>query len=193
MLDVKALHNIREVLEICHTEGVAGDFVECGVWRGGGCVFAKAVINELGDKRRVFGCDSFDGLPRPTVGDPKNDRHHTFSLLAVSLDEVKMRAAKYDVGQIEWRQGFFNESLPLVRKEIDRIAVLRCDGDMYSSTRDILDNLYSKVDKGGFIIIDDWALPGCKRAVVDFLGFTPTVERITDYGCVKFRKGEICA
>lgn len=193
MLSVEALHNIREVLEICHAEGIAGDFVECGVWRGGGCVFAKAVVNELGDDRRVFGCDSFDGLPRPTVGDSKNDSHHTFSPLAVSLNEVKLRAAKYNVGQIEWREGFFNKSLPLVRMEIERIAVLRCDGDMYSSTRDILDNLYSKVEKGGFVIIDDWLLPDCKRAVIDFLGFSPKIERITDYGSVMFRKREASA
>ena len=85
MLSVAALQDIRESLEIVHDEKVEGDFVECGVWRGGACVFAKAVINELRDCRRVFGCDSFAGLPIPKEGDDAKDAHHTFSILAVSL------------------------------------------------------------------------------------------------------------
>lgn len=39
---------------------------------------------------------------------------------------------------------------------------------MYESTHDILDNLYPKLSHGGYCIIDDYALPGCKKAVDDY-------------------------
>lgn len=63
MLPVTGLRNIRDVLTVCHNERIWGDFVECGCWRGGACVYARAVIDAIGDNRKVIGCDSFEGLP----------------------------------------------------------------------------------------------------------------------------------
>jgi hypothetical protein len=56
----------------------------------------------------------------------------------------------------------------LTRAPIERLAVLRLDGDMYSSTIDALTALYDKVSPGGFVIIDDYSLPTCREAVHDF-------------------------
>jgi len=39
---------------------------------------------------------------------------------------------------------------------------------MYSSTIQVLDQLYSKVSPGGFIIVDDFSLPNCRQAIEDF-------------------------
>lgn len=64
-------------------------------------------------------------------------------------------------------QGWFKDTLPAA--PIERLALLRLDGDLYESTMDGLSNLYHKVSAGGFVIIDDFnALPQCKRAVMDF-------------------------
>jgi O-methyltransferase len=58
--------------------------------------------------------------------------------------------------------------LGLDNLNIDSLAVLRLDGDMYSSTIQVLEKLYDKVSIGGYIIIDDYALPGCEKATSDF-------------------------
>ena len=63
-------------------------------------------------------------------------------------------------------KGFFEDSLP--KANIGKLAILRLDGDMYSSTIQVLEQLYDNVQIGGYIIIDDYALQGCKIAVNDF-------------------------
>jgi hypothetical protein len=53
--------------------------------------------------------------------------------------------------------------------QIERLAVLRLDGDLYASTKDVLTNLYHKVSPGGFVITDDYGVVGsCARAVEEF-------------------------
>src|ERR1044072_2882529 len=70
-----------------------------------------------------------------------------------------------DYQYVVW--GWFSDTLP--DAPIERLAVLRLDGDMYSSTWDALTALYAKVSPGGFVIVDDYhAVPGCKQAVDDF-------------------------
>jgi hypothetical protein len=39
---------------------------------------------------------------------------------------------------------------------------------MYSSTTDALNALYDKLSVGGFLIVDDYALPTCRHAIEDF-------------------------
>lgn len=65
-------------------------------------------------------------------------------------------------------RGWFEEVLPIF--ECPPISVLRLDGDLYNSTYICLKYLYPKVIKGGTVIIDDAALPGCWAAVLDYFG-----------------------
>jgi O-methyltransferase len=89
--------------------------------------------------------------------------------LAVSLDEVKNNFSRYGLldQQVIFLKGWFKNTLP--DASIHQIAVLRMDGDMYESTIDALNNLYSKVSVGGFVIVDDYNyIDSCKQAVNDF-------------------------
>lgn len=63
-------------------------------------------------------------------------------------------------------KGWFEEVLPIF--DCPPISVLRLDGDLYNSTYVCLKYLYPKVIEGGLVIIDDWALPGCKNACYDY-------------------------
>jgi hypothetical protein len=68
---------------------------------------------------------------------------------------------------VRFLEGFFAETLP--NAPVNRLALLRADGDMYSSTMDILNNLYSKMSAGGFVIIDDYgSVSACRTAVDEF-------------------------
>jgi hypothetical protein len=52
---------------------------------------------------------------------------------------------------------------------------------MYESTIQALDALYHKVSPGGFVIIDDFLLPPCAKAVADFRdrhGITATLQDV---------------
>jgi O-methyltransferase len=90
-------------------------------------------------------------------------------ILAVPLAEVQDMFARYGLldEQVKFLKGWFKDSL--ARAPIERLAILRLDGDLYESTWDALAPLYDKVSPGGFIIVDDFnSCPPCKRAIVDF-------------------------
>jgi O-methyltransferase len=120
----------------------------------------------------VWVADAFQGLPRP---DPERwpaeegDEHWTQGELAVPLEEVQANFARYgllDEG-VRFLVGWLADTLPAA--PIERLAVLRLDGDMYGSTMEALEALYPKLSVGGYVIIDDYgAIPRCKEAVTDF-------------------------
>ena len=172
MIGAKRLRNIRNCAEIILTENIPGDFIETGVWRGGACIFMRGILAAHGvSNRKVFVADSFEGLPPPDIErfpDDVGDRHYTFDSLRVSLDEVKRNFQKYGLldDQVMFLEGFFANTLHSA--PIDKLSLLRLDGDMYGSTMDALANLYSKLQPGGFCIVDDYALQGARKAVTDF-------------------------
>merc|ERR1711862_469887 len=78
------------------------------------------------------------------------------------------RFGLYD-NQVKFLKGFFSDTLPKAKDHgLTQIALLRVDGDLYSSTMDVLTNLYDKVAPGGYIIFDDYPLPQSAEAIHDF-------------------------
>jgi len=82
------------------------------------------------------------------------------------------------------RSGWFKDTLPTA--PIEKLAIIRLDGDMYESTMDGLTNLYHKLSPGGFVIIDDYGVfPACEKAVHDYRdkhGITEEIVNIDDSG-----------
>src|SRR5581483_617690 len=154
------LSNFRQLIEDVIREGIPGDIIETGVWRGGACILARAVLKAYGvTDRRVWVADSFEGLPPPAPDRypaDAGDRHSEMTQLAVSLAQVQENFRKYDLldDQVEFLKGWFKDTL--ARAPIERIAVLRLDGDMYQSTYEALAALYDKVPAGGYVIVDDY-------------------------------------
>ncbi len=172
MIGRKRLDQLQVALETVLAEGVPGDVIETGVWRGGATIFMRAVLQAWGvSDRRVFVADSFAGLPPP---DPKyaadqGDQHHTMKELAISLEHVRANFAKYDLldEQVVFLKGWFKDTLPAA--PIQRLAIARLDGDMYGSTMDAIEVLYPKLSVGGFLIVDDFgAVAGCRKAIEDY-------------------------
>lgn len=170
MMGHKRLTNIQECFENVVKNKIKGDFIETGVWRGGGSIFAAGLNKYLQAGMKIYVADSFKGLPPP---DPKysadnGDNHYLVEFLAVDLETVKDNFKRYDLldDNVIFIKGFFETSLK--NNNIEALSILRLDGDMYSSTIQVLEELYDKVSIGGFIIIDDYALKGCKDAVDDF-------------------------
>ncbi len=173
MIGLRRLDNLQYCITNVLRQGVPGDFIETGVWRGGAAIFMRAVLKVYGDSRRlVWVADSFQGVPQPDSrrhSADSGDRHWTFKPLAVPLEEVKANFLRYGLldDQVRFLPGWFRDTLP--NAPIERLSVLRLDGDLYESTIVALRSLYPKLSVGGYVIIDDYgAVPGCKMAVHDF-------------------------
>jgi O-methyltransferase len=174
MIGEKRLANVRELAENVIGTGIPGDFIETGVWRGGACILMRGVLDAWGDtERNVWLADSFEGLPPPDVDKyPADigDKFYTYPELSVSLEQVKTNFEKYGLldERVKFLKGWFKDTLHTA--PIEKLAILRLDGDMYESTMDALAALYDKVSDGGYIIVDDYhVVEGCKKAIHDFL------------------------
>ena len=172
MIGLKRLDNLQHCIEVVLDEGIEGDLIEAGVWRGGACIFMRAVLAVYRIKeRKVFVADSFAGLPEADdkkYPADKDDPLHSHPYLAVSQEEVENNFRKYGLldDRVVFLKGWFKDTLP--KAPIEKLSILRLDGDMYGSTLDSLEALYPKLSNRGFCIIDDYALPGCKLAVDDY-------------------------
>jgi O-methyltransferase len=194
MIGLKRLNNLQECIDDALTNDVPGDFIEAGVWRGGTTIFMRALLRVRGDTTRtVWVADSFQGLPRPrpdVYPADEGDQHHTRPSLAVGLEEVKASFERYGLldDQVRFLEGWFSDTLPSA--PIERLAVMRLDGDMYESTMDALEALYDRLSPGGHVIIDDYVLAGCRAAVDEFRARREIDEPLTvvDWTGVSWRK-----
>lgn len=156
MVGRKRMENIRELCGQVVADNIPGSFVECGVWRGGASLYARAC---LPIERQVVCCDSFKGLPY----DSSEPEFSKFDFLRVSRKEVESNFKRYGLNEnVHFVEGYFCDTLHTVEGPI---AILRADGDMFSSTVQILAALYNKVSPGGYVIIDDFLLEPCRKAV----------------------------
>ena len=182
MIGRKRMENIRYCLQNVLENDIEGDVIETGVWRGGACIFMKGILRTYNSSKKVFVADSFEGLPPPDPKYPadRRDNHHTIKILAVSLEEVTQNFKRYDLldENVIFIKGFFETSIP--KAPINKLSILRLDGDMYSSTIQVLESVYYKVSVGGYIIVDDWCLPNCRRAVIDFRTSRKIVDEIIE-------------
>jgi hypothetical protein len=189
MIGAKRMNNVRGECERVLRAGVPGDFMETGVWRGGACIMMRAVLHayDIAD-RRVIAADSFAGFPAPAAGvaiDAAFD-FHTYKDFAVSVAEVKAAFARYGLldEQVVFVEGLFKDTLPSA--PVDRLALLRLDGDMYASTMDGLVNLFHKVSPGGTVIADDYYLFESQRNAIDEFraahGITDPIVPIDQFG-----------
>lgn len=173
MAGFKRLDNVQFCVEDVLSRNVPGDFIETGVWRGGVPIFMRAILAAYGvTDRTVWVADSFQGLPPPNpeaYPADAGDLLYTFDDLRVSQARVRSHFDRYGLldEQVRFLEGWFRDTLP--RAPIERLAVMRLDGDMYESTTDALTSLYPKLSVGGFAIIDDYgAIPACAQAVHDY-------------------------
>lgn len=186
MVGMARLDNVHECLARVIEDGVPGDFIETGVWRGGVCILARGVFKAYGQTdRTVWVADSFEGVPTASdLSHPIDQRlnmHEHNEVLGVDEKAVRENFERYDLldDQVRFLPGWFAETLPTA--PIEQLSVLRLDGDLYESTLDALKPLYPKLSVGGFVIIDDYLVPGCRTAVDEFRaehGIDDPIERI---------------
>ncbi len=196
MVGLKRLTNLEQCVVRIIQDGVPGDLVETGVWRGGCGILMRAILAVYQDSERsVWLADSFEGLPiadTATYPQDYGDEHASLTpYLGVSIETVQENFRRFGLldTQVRFLKGWFRDTLPTA--QIKNIAVLRLDGDMYESTYVALSSLYPKISVGGVLIIDDYgALPNCRLAVEDYRaqhGITGEIHQV-DWTGVYWRK-----
>jgi O-methyltransferase len=183
MVGLRRLDNVEECVVDVLRRGVPGDVLEAGVWRGGTTILMRAVLAAYDDdRRRVWVADSFRGLPEPNVDVYPADAGLDYagrSELSVGVRQVRANFARYGLldDRVEFLPGWFRDTLP--NAPVERLAVMRLDGDLYESTMDALEALYPKLSVGGSCLIDDYgALEACRRAVDDYRSAHGVTEEI---------------
>lgn len=172
MVGYRRLRDLRMCINDVVHNSVPGDLIETGVWRGGACIFMRAVLKTLEcSDRTVWVADSFSGMPatdQEKYPADAADKIGRWSPVAVSMEEVRTNFQRYGLldQQVRFLPGWFKDTLP--GAPIDQLAILRLDGDLYSSTTDVLAALYDRVSIGGYIIVDDYSLATCRAAIDDF-------------------------
>jgi O-methyltransferase len=170
MMGVRRLQQLRSAVETVLAESVPGDLLEAGVWRGGGGIMMRAVLEAHGCRDRVVWlADSFQGLPAVDEASYPADaglHFNRYSYLAVTETQVRDNFRRYGFAddRVRYLPGWFKDTLP--HAPVERLSVLRLDGDLYQSTIEALHALYPKLSAGGFCIIDDYgAIRACRKAV----------------------------
>lgn len=160
---------------------VLGDFVECGVWKGGSSMLAALTFRAIQDEsRNIYLYDTFEGMPEPQDYDIQiSDGKLASSFLKKMgrdnkwiyspIEEVKSNiySTGYDKEKLIFVKGKVEETIPSVIPQ--KISILRLDTDFYSSTKWELVHLFPLLQPGGVVIIDDyghWA--GSKKAVDEY-------------------------
>lgn len=161
-----------------------GDFVECGVYRGGHSIIAAEIFKRFGVNKKIFLFDTFKGMTEPTEKDfklgkgilakqqyemTKNQNHVNWAYS--SLEEVKNNFRKISLvnNNIIFIEGDVLQTVPESMNLVKSIAFLRLDTDFYESTRTELEFLYPILSKNGILVIDDydsWA--GARQAVDEY-------------------------
>ena len=191
MISDAALTDMARLTQTVLTQQIPGSFVECGVWRGGVAFLMADLARKHGAERKVWLCDSFEGLPPPEDIDgafakqfaENKDSPYYYDNCRASLEDVQAAATGLGLSSsVELVKGWFDQTLPASRGAIGPIAILRLDCDWYASVRCCLDNLFDQVVEGGFIVLDDYYYTdGCAVALHEFLGERKLGHRIESF------------
>ncbi|MFH1017682.1 MAG: TylF/MycF/NovP-related O-methyltransferase [Pseudomonadota bacterium] len=192
-----ALHRaVRYVIDA----KIPGDFVECGVWRGGSCMNIALSLMQAGAvDRNIHLFDTFEGMTPPSSEDVDLLGRSAETLLDspqeseptkcfASLQEVRRNLAStgYPADRMRFVLGDVEVTIPDQAPE--RIALLRLDTDWYASTKHELKHLYPRLSRGGILIVDDYGhWRGARKATAEFFATLrprPFLNRIDYSGCL---------
>lgn len=195
------IYNLLQSLRHIKYHNIIGDYVECGVWRGGNLIlFNKFIENEdFKSNKKIFAYDTFEGMTDPDENDfdlsskisakdllKKDAKKKTNVWGICNLEQVKLNLNKNlkNINNINLIKGSVEETLNSINNIPEKISLLRLDTDWYSSTKKELEVLYEKVSSGGVIIIDDYGhWGGAKKAVDQFFRDKYVWMHYVDYAC----------
>lgn len=192
------MYSLYQTTKYVVDNNVEGAIVECGVWKGGSVMISAATLKMLNGSKEIFLYDTFEGMSDPTEKDVSFNNESAYKnweqikssnsiiLCYSTLDEVKKNvfSTGYDQDKFHFIQGKVEDTIP--SQMPDKISILRLDTDWYESTYHELKHLYSKIVKGGVLILDDYGYwKGAREAADQFFkenNINPLLQRIDRSG-----------
>lgn len=182
MTSLERMYGLFKAIEYLEKNQIQGDFVECGVWKGGSSMLAiSSFLHFNNTSRKIYMYDTFEGMSEPTEKDvsvrgeevsgnwenlkQENERVFCYS----TLDEVRnnIKTIGYPENRIHFVKGKVEDTIP--QNSPDKISILRLDTDWFESTKHELIHLYPKLVPGGVLIIDDYGhWKGAREAVDNY-------------------------
>jgi hypothetical protein len=138
-----------------------GDIAEFGSFRGGSAIFMAVVAQELCPGTKVYGFDSFAGMPET---DARRDAHKAGDFSEASVDEIRLFAEKSGVRNLELIKGMFEESIPRALPTIGPLRLSHIDCDLFDGVVASYDGCRTKMVPGGYIVFDDPLVSSCLGA-----------------------------
>ncbi len=185
MTSNERLYGLIEAVKYIIHNNIPGDFVECGVWKGGSMMAIAETLVQLGiTNRQLYLYDTFTGMTAPTKEDldslnrdaatqlKQEAANKTESVVWAysTLEEVKNNIAsiQYPSENIHFIEGDILQTVPAIIPQ--QIALLRLDTDWYASTKHEMIHLYPLLNKYGVLIIDDYGFwKGSRQAVDEYI------------------------
>jgi O-methyltransferase len=183
MTSVERIYAPYKAVEYLSAARIPGDFVECGVWRGGSMMCAALTLQLQSDtSRHLYLYDTFEGMVAPDASDVDFTGRAATAQLSVEacsedstiwayapLETVRrnMSSTGYPDDQVSYVRGPVEQTIPAIAPA--SIALLRLDTDWYTSTRHEMEHLFPRLVRGGVLIVDDYGhWQGARRAVDEF-------------------------
>ncbi len=207
MTSVEKMYAMYKATEYIIKNKIAGDIVECGVWKGGSMMTSGLTLLRRNETNRsLYLYDTYKGMAKPTVKDfkifdktsavkiwKKKKEDNYIKWCYASLEEVKknLYSTGYPKKNIRFIKGEVQDSIPNIIPE--KISLLRLDTDLYESTYHELTYLYPKLMKNGILIIDDYGFwKGQKEAVDQYFqenDINIFLNRIDEEGRIAIKTG----
>jgi hypothetical protein len=187
MTSMERLYAVYKSVEYLSKNNTVGDYVECGVWKGGSAMMmAYALLANRCTDKKIWLYDTYEGMTEPSENDISYAKHSAkkkyketahpeggTNWCRSELDEVRDNLYKtgYPKENFIFIKGKVEETIP--KNQPEKIALLRLDTDWYESTKHELHQLYPALSEKGVLIIDDYGhWLGCKQAVDEYFSET---------------------
>lgn len=154
-----------------------GDVIECGVGRGGTALLTALTIRKRGLSKKLYLCDSFEGLPAP---DRRFDKGFYEGQYATPRDVIERMIAANDLGDTcIILPGLFSDTLPKLPAG-QQFCFANIDCDIYPSAVDCIEHLYPRLVPGGAMQFDEYynALGGVTEAVNELVARTGEIVHL---------------
>jgi hypothetical protein len=175
------MYVLVQAIKYVKNNNLDGDFVECGIWRGGNIILFQKFNLLFNLKKKIYGFDTFEGMNEPSEYDKKSEMHakdiaknngikEMSDWCSASYDEVKKNISKNTIlDNVHLIKGEVENTLLVEENLPKKISILRLDTDWYESTKIELEILFKRLSNGGVLIIDDYGhWEGSRKAVDEY-------------------------
>ncbi|HJL64799.1 MAG TPA: TylF/MycF/NovP-related O-methyltransferase [Candidatus Thalassarchaeaceae archaeon] len=197
MTSKERMFALHESIKYIINNEIPGDFVECGVWKGGSTMMIAQTLLEMGvSDRTIYLYDTFEGMTKPTEFDNRvsdeevnvlknwkskqKDEHNEWCFASLSEVKENMYSTSYPQENLIFVKGDVVKTIPESIPET--VSLLRLDTDWYESTLHELNHLFPVLSNSGVLIIDDYGhWSGSKKAVDEYFSGGQILLNRIDY------------